>query len=268
LAEAIYEMKIHPRQPRFGHRAVELLEIDFFRQTLLHWWRYSRREFPWRLERASAYHRIVSEVLLQRTRAETVAAFWPSFVGRYPSWKAVAKATSAQIERFLRPIGLAKQRAPRLHALAVTMAGRKGRFPARRDEIEELPGVGQYIANAVFTLCHNTPEPLLDVNMARVVERFFGPRKLADIRYDPYLQDIARHIVRHPRGKVLNWAILDFAAKVCRARKPDCQSCPISAKCVYFQRVRRTPQQHPSMKSSGNPMRHRGRAKAQTVKSS
>ena len=44
------------------------------------------------------------------------------------------------------------------------------------------------VANAILLVCHEQPEPLLDSNMARVIERVFGPRKLADIRYDPYLQ--------------------------------------------------------------------------------
>jgi hypothetical protein len=55
---------------------------------------------------------------------------------------------------------------------------------------------GQYIANAVLLLCHGEPQPLLDVNMARVLERVFGPKKLADIRYDPYLQQLAMRIVQ------------------------------------------------------------------------
>lgn len=261
-------MRRHLRQVRFGHRAVEIGKINFLRQELLSWWHRSKRYFPWRNRTASSYHQVISEVLLQRTRAETVAAFWPLFVKRFPSWKSLALAGPVQIERFITPIGLAKQRAPRLHALAKTIAPRRGRFPTQRDQIEGLPGVGQYIASAIITFCHGTPEALIDVNFARIVERFFGPRKLADIRYDPYLQSLGRHIVHHSQGKKLNWAILDLAAKVCRAREPDCQSCPISAKCVYSQSVGRTPRQHPSIKSSGNPMRHGGRTMAQTVKSS
>lgn len=230
-------MKTRLRRARFGHRAVETHKIALFRKALLRWWIHSRREFPWRQARASKYHLIVSEVLLQRTKAENVAAFWPFFAGRFPSWRSLARATTIQIERVLRPIGLSNQRSPRLRALATIMSRRAGQFPMKREEIEKLPGVGQYIASAVLTLCHGTPQPFLDVNMARVLKRFFGPRKLADIRYDPYLQSIGQHVVHHSRGKELNWAILDFAAKVCRAREPDCRNCPISAKCVYFRRV-------------------------------
>lgn len=226
-------MKRRPHRVKFGHRSVETRKIRFFRRTLLAWWHSSRRPFPWRCVEASNYHHIVSEVLLQRTKAETVAAFWPTFISRFPSWETLAAANVTEVEEVLRPIGLAKQRAPRLHGLATVIASKKGRFPRSRKAIESLPGVGQYIANAVLLFCHDKPHPLLDVNMARVMERFFGERKLADIRYDPYLQSLASFIIRHPNGRILNWSILDFSASVCRARGPLCMICPLAEMCHY-----------------------------------
>jgi A/G-specific adenine glycosylase len=228
-------MSHHLHLSKFGHRTLDRRKIHWFRRKLLVWWQLSRRRFPWRLSRASAYHHIVSEVLLQRTRAETVAGFWPTFIRRFPNWDALSVAKPGQIADVLKPIGLSAQRAPRLRALAIEMVARGGRFPRDRHLLEALPGVGQYIANAVFTLRHGRPEPLLDSNMARVLERFFGRRKLADIRYDPYLQDLARTIVRGKKGKAINWAVLDFAATVCKLRNPSCITCPLAMECAFIQ---------------------------------
>jgi A/G-specific adenine glycosylase len=113
------------------------------------------------------------------------------------------------------------------------MARREGQFPRTREEIEELPNVGQYIANAILLLCHGEPQPLLDVNMARVLERFFGPRKLADIRYDPYLQSLARAVVNAKDPVIVNWAILDHASVVCKIARPLCSSCPVMGRCKF-----------------------------------
>jgi A/G-specific adenine glycosylase len=95
--------------------------------------------------------------------------------------------------------------------------------------------VGQYIANAAMLFGKHAAEPLLDVNMARVLERYFGPRTLADIRYDPYLQSLARWVISGSNPVRLNWAILDFAAAVCIVRNPSCGSCPLSSECEYYQ---------------------------------
>ncbi len=202
-----------------------------FRGRLLSWYRAQGRHFPWRRRSASRYELVVAEVLLQRTRAETVAGFFRSFVRRYPSWRALARATEPEMEEFLKPIGLWRRRARSLVALARAVGARGGRFPRRREEIENLPAVGQYVANAVELFCHGLARPLLDGNMARVLERVFGPRKLADIRYDPYLQALAREVVDADSAREVNWAVLDLAALVCRGRAPRCGECPVLGVC-------------------------------------
>jgi A/G-specific adenine glycosylase len=110
---------------------------------------------------------------------------------------------------------------------------RRGRFPKRRNEIEELPGIGQYIASAILLFSSGAKEPLLDVNMARVLERCFSPRKLVDIRYDPWLQALARMVVDHKQSAEINWAVLDLAAAYCSTRQPDCVACPLRKCCRY-----------------------------------
>jgi A/G-specific adenine glycosylase len=69
--------------------------------------------------------------------------------------------------------------------------------------------------------------------MARVLERVFGPRKLVDIRYDPYLPALARPVVRGGRVPEVNWAILDLAAKVYTTNNPKCPMRPLRVRCRY-----------------------------------
>jgi A/G-specific adenine glycosylase len=178
---------------------------------------------------------VVSETLLQRTQAQTVSAFFPQFLHQFRSWSSLARATEADLEVFLRPIGLWRRRARSLLGLAREMSRRRGRFPKSIEEIESLPGVGQYIASSVLLFAHNTPRALIDVNMARVLERFFGPRQLVDIRFDPYLQDLANRVVATNDPISINWAVLDLAALVCKRDVPACSACPLSAKCRFAQ---------------------------------
>ena len=103
-----------------------------------------------------------------------------------------------------------------------------------RKELESIPFLGQYIANAVELMIFGEPSPLIDVNMSRLLERYFGERKMADIRYDNYLQKLSYKIVNQKNSKAINWAILDYAAIVCKAQKPLCNDCLLKAKCTYF----------------------------------
>jgi len=211
-------------------------DISWFRGEISRWYSKEGRDFPWRNKSASKYQLIIAEVLLQRTQAETVSRFYPRFIKKYPSCKVLAKAKKKDLQNFLKPIGLWRQRATAIKNLSAEMVKRNGRFPKTREEIEKIPAVGQYIASAVLMFCHGQPQPLLDVNMARVLERFFGPRKLADIRYDPYLQQLAMDILPKRRFKEFNWAILDFASIICKPQKPLCEYCCLSNKCLFFKK--------------------------------
>ena len=219
--------------PQFSEPA-----IHYFRARMLEWYMQHGRSFLWRKRSASNYNKIIAEVLLQRTRAETVAQLFPSFLARYPSWSLLATANEDELIPLIRPAGLWRRRSRTLISLATEMSKRNGRFPKCREQIEALPGVGQYIANSVMLLCHDRPQPLLDTNMARVLERYFGPRKLSDIRYDPYLQRLAKMVVDCRDAVVLNWAILDFAARSCSIRFPKCGRCPLASECRFAKESR------------------------------
>jgi A/G-specific adenine glycosylase len=213
---------------------IPLTRIMAFRRGLLKWFAGHGRDFPWRKKSARNYQRILAEVFLQRTRAETVAKFLPGLLTRYPSWERLSKASEADLQDSVKPFGLWRRRAASLYLLAQEMGKRRGHFPRNRGEIEMLPGVGQYIANAILLFCYQDPHPLLDANMARVLERYFGPRQLADIRDDPYLQSLAMQVVNCNHPERVNWAILDLAALVCETRKPLCVECPLRSACRYF----------------------------------
>lgn len=208
-------------------------QIQVFQNKILEWYAENGRHFQWRNKSANNYQRIISEVLLQRTKAETVAKFFPTFIKRYPSWKQLGEATEIELQNTLQPLGLYKQRGSRLYKLAQEMKQRGGYFPKKRSEVEKLTMMGQYIVNAYELFILNKPSPLLDVNMARVLERYFGPRKLADIRYDPYLQELSKKVVKHQNSKEINWAILDLGAINCKSNNPICSSCPLATNCSW-----------------------------------
>ena len=172
--------------------------------------------------------------MLQRTQAVTVSKFYGSlFLHRFPSWESLACATEQDLEDLLKPIGLWRRRARTLIHLSHTLVELDCQFPSTRVELEKLPGISQYMASAVLLLCHGRLEPLLDVNMARILERVYGPRQMADIRYDPLLQQYARSLVQVDDPVSVNWAVMDLAATVCLRGVPRCSECPIAGLCEF-----------------------------------
>ena len=173
--------------------------VHWLREGLLCWFERSGRCFPWREPGRSAYEVTVAEILLQRTTAAQVARVYPAFLGRYPAWTSLARAAPAELEGALRPLGLWRQKARALQRLAQSIEERgRRRCPAHAPELERLPGIGPYTASAVLAIVYGRAEPLLDVNMARLLGRFLG---LARARRRSSCQALAARARAAPRER-------------------------------------------------------------------
>ena len=184
------------------------------------------RSFPWRRSEPRTYELMIAEVMLQQTRAEQVAVVIDSVLDRCPDWPDLLAIPKSDLEQLLRPLGLQRRRAAALHKLAKAVV-EKG-VPKSSKELEKLPGIGQYMARAIAAQLYQEVVAPIDTNVARILERVFGPRDLADIRYDPKLQQLALSLVPsdNPDGYLM--AILDFAAAICRPNNPKCEVCPVT----------------------------------------
>ena len=92
-------------------------DIRWFRQRLFSWFKYNRRDFPWR-HSSDPYVICMSEIFLQQTSARKVADIIGAFTARFPDWSTLAEATPAEIERVIYPLGIYRRRAKTIHSLA------------------------------------------------------------------------------------------------------------------------------------------------------
>jgi A/G-specific adenine glycosylase len=207
--------------------------ISWLRGRLLSWFARNGRSFPWREPVRVPYEVVVAEILLQRTTAAGVARAYPGFVDRYPSWASLEQAPLEDLENVLRPLGLWRQKALAFQHLARSIEGRGGVVPRTRTELERLPGIGPYTASAVLAIVYGRAEPLFDVNMARLLGRFLGSLERTEASPRRTLHALALRLVSSKRSLEVNWAALDFGARVCKARRPLCQECPLRTRCAY-----------------------------------
>jgi len=109
-------------------------KIKYFKTKLLNWFYENRRQFYWRGEDRSCYEIVVAEILLQRTKAETVSKIYLSFLDRFDSWDSLAAATEEEIGEILKPLGLWHQRSKRMKALATEVV-KMGLLPKSRKKL-------------------------------------------------------------------------------------------------------------------------------------
>ena len=201
--------------------------LEAFQHIIITWGAGSSQQFPWRRPDRRAYELVVAELLLQQTRAEHVSGSFEAIIDRCPDWPDLAAIPVADLENLLKPLGLQRRRAAALHALAEAV-NQKG-IPETASELEQLPGIGQYISRAIAAQLFQEVVAPIDTTVARILERVFGPRTLADIRYDPGLQRLALNLVPPTDPGAYLVALLDFGAIVCRPKAPSCEDCPVNS---------------------------------------
>ena len=97
----------------------------------------------------------------------------------------------------------------------------------------KLPGVGEYISNAVLCFGFNKPVPIIDANVGRVIKRVYSfPVKSAPSR-DKDLLIKMQEIIPDTRFKEFNLGILDLGALICVPRNPICAECPLTKICDF-----------------------------------
>lgn len=207
--------------------------IQWFRRQLTTWGRSHLRDFPWR-RTCDPYAIFIAEYLLQKTAAHTVASVYESFLERYPTLDRLAAASTQEVAQVLKPLGL-QFRAQRLGLAAEEiLKHHDGCIPNSEAQLLLLPGIGKYTARAICSQAYGQSLAVLDTNVARILERFFGMVGGRVKSRDPLLWGAASQVA--PKNDVGRWnlTLLDLGAAICTARNPDCTHCPLQARCKFF----------------------------------
>src|SRR5438128_3517949 len=202
-----------------------------FQRRVLAWYAAHGRDLPWRRTR-DPYAILVSEVLSHQTQITRVVPGYERLLGRYPTVTALARAPLAEVKAITDPLGY-KIRGQWLHAAALRVADRPGgAFPDTLDELRSLPGIGRYTAGAVMSFAHHRDAPVLDTNVARLLRRYFGVVATPRARTQE-LWSLATAVIPKGKGYLINQALMDLGAMLCRAKGPRCDACPLRRSCDF-----------------------------------
>jgi A/G-specific adenine glycosylase len=198
---------------------------------VLDWYAVYGRDLPWRRTR-DPYAILVSEVLSHQTQIARVLPVYERLLARYPTVTALARAPLADVKAITDPLGY-KLRGRWLHTAALQVADRPGgTFPETLDELRSLPGIGRYTAGALMSFAHHRDAPLLDTNVARLLRRYFGVAATPGARTEE-LWSLAAAVIPKGKGYLINQALMDLGAMICRARAPRCATCPLRRGCDF-----------------------------------
>ncbi len=210
-------------------------EILRFRDQLVTWFQIHQRRLPWR-ETKDPYAIWVSEVMLQQTQVKTVLPFYQRFMQKFPDIQHLARADLQEVLKVWEKMGY-YGRARNLHKAArIVVEETDGKIPEEYPQFRGLPGVGDYIGAAVFSLAFDKPHPVLDGNVKRVISRLFLIESpMATSSSTRYLKERANQLLDRNRPGVFNQAMMELGATTCQPRRPICSECPVCLLCQAYQ---------------------------------
>ena len=168
--------------------------------------------------------------MLQQTRVTTVMPYYERFLTKYPDAAALAAAPEQDVLALWSGLGY-YTRARNLQRAAKAIVAR-GSFPRTYEEIRTLPGVGDYTAAAVASICFGLPHVVVDGNVLRVMSRLIADRgdiKSATAR--TRITEEAQKLLDRRRPAEFNQALMELGATVCLPKNPLCLLCPWSELC-------------------------------------
>ena len=201
-------------------------------QILPDWFAANKRDLPWRRDR-EPYRVWLSEIMLQQTRVEAVKGYYARFLAAVPDIPALAEADPELLHKLWEGLGYYSRVRNLQKAAREIMDRHGGIFPRDHAAVRALPGIGDYTAGAICSICFDQPTPAVDGNVLRVLTRLTADSRCVD---EPAVKRAlgAKLAALYPGtgAGTLTQALMELGATVCLPNgEPKCHRCPAAAFC-------------------------------------
>ncbi|MDX8387934.1 MAG: NUDIX domain-containing protein [Ghiorsea sp.] len=165
--------------------------------------------------------------MLQQTQVKTVLPRYLEWFEVFPDIQTLAAAHLDDVLKQWEGLGYYR-RARFIHAAALEIvATYHGVFPQQFEDMLKLKGIGRSTAGAISSFCFQTPTPVLDGNVKRVLSAWAN-----QVYTDKELWLVAQHwIEQTSTPDMWNQAMMELGATHCQAKKRECSLCPVSKSC-------------------------------------
>lgn len=218
-------------------------------EPLLNWYQINERPLPWRVDK-NPYHIWVSEIMLQQTRIEAVKEYYYRFMKRLPTIKDLAKIKEDELLKLWQGLGYYNRARNLQKAAKMIVEKYSGKFPDNYKDLKALPGIGEYTAGAIASICYNEKVTAIDGNVLRVMMRLQNCHDKIDEKETKIkVEKQLKSILPNQSGK-FNQALMELGETICTPTStPKCQECPLNPLCkskeknTYMELPKKNPKQ-------------------------
>lgn len=189
---------------------------------------------------------LISTILSQNTNDVNRDHAYAQLRDRFPTWKEVRDAAPDAVREAIRPAGLANSKGPAIQRALRQISEEQGEISL--DFLAEMPldeakrwltslnGVGPKTAAIVLLFSFNRPAFPVDTHVHRVSRRLglIGPKVSREKAHD-----VLEALLPPETYYAFHLNLIEHGRRVCHARQPHCEGCPLLPLCDYGQELRR-----------------------------
>ena len=171
--------------------------------------------------------------MLQQTQVKTVIPYFKKFTKKYKSLESLSRANETQILKLWEGLGYYRRARNLLTSAKLLVKKHNSKLPNTLKEIKQLPGIGDYTANALMGLIHNYPTIAIDGNVKRVFARYLN-KKETNINFEEIIDTNKKNLFITTRNSDFVEALMEFGALICKPKDPKCSQCCLNKSCRYL----------------------------------
>lgn len=182
----------------------------------------------------SPFHLLLAVILSAQCTDKRINLVTPALFEAFPDAATLAASNPETVYEYIKSVSYPNNKTRSLLGAARALVDKfGGEVPDNIDDLLQIPGVGRKTANVMLAVVWKRSAMAVDTHVFRVSERI----GLTTNSKNPLQTEkvLMRHIPEEDVPRAHHWLIL-HGRYVCKARRPDCLNCGITAWCRYYHR--------------------------------
>ena len=184
------------------------------------------------LEYTTPFELLIATILSAQCTDVRVNIVTREMFKKYNTPQDFSKLSEEDIIKEIKTCGLYKSKANKIKATSEMICrDYNGEVPDSLEELIKLPGVGRKTADVVLSNAFNQDAIAVDTHVFRVANRIGIVKTKTPEKTEFALMEV----IPKNRWSHSHHLFIFHGRRICKARKPECENCPIKQDCDFYQ---------------------------------
>lgn len=190
--------------------------FEHFQQALWDYYQQNKRAFAWR-ENPTHYHVVVSEIMLQQTQTTRVIEKFQQFIQAFPTWQALAQATTQQVLQVWVGLGYNRRGIALHHIAQKIVTDYNCVLPDEVEILKTFKGLGHATASSIVAFAYNKPTVFIETNIRSVFLHVFF--KDEENISDAFIEPLVELTLKKDNPREWYYALMDYGVYLKKKHK-------------------------------------------------